>query len=645
MDMDLNLENFVVKLKSVRFPFSISVKVILPYLILTLAVAVTGAYVVTKLVANSLHERLTNQLLEAGRVVSDSMVRQEIKHLEIARIIVYTQGLGQALTRHDAEQVNAFVQPVAVSMGIENIIIVDAQGKEILHILQQTESAPQRLQEDTGAGGLPMIQEYLGATELDLPPKRALAKHPVNQLFYYYTFVPIYQEQQIAGVVVVGTALKTLLPDFKNTALADITFYIQGGQAILTSLSSPGGDSELLSALSLTPEAFTEIISNPNTVTGKSITVYGRLYNLAWGPLRVGNEKIGVFAVALPLNFVLQAGTTSRNTYAFLFSLAMVGVIFTGFSIARLITRPINTLLETSQAIAGGDLNQRTGIRSEDEIGLLAETFDDMTDRLASRTRELEKAYQTLEQMDHTKDTFINVTAHELRTPLTLVKGYTQMLLQKSSEDASLVALSEGILSGTNRMLDIVTSLLDVSRIDSNMLKVVPAQVSLDLIVDQVKQEFQIALTERNLTFEKIGVENLPPIHADPDLLYKTFYHLIMNAIKYTPDGGTINVIGRSFELFENPEVEIVIRDTGIGIDPQHHDLIFEKFFQTGEVLFHSSGKTKFKGGGPGLGLAIARGIVQAHGGKIWVESPKYDEEELPGSKFFIRLPIQGMAV
>jgi signal transduction histidine kinase len=79
---------------------------------------------------------------------------------------------------------------------------------------------------------------------------------------------------------------------------------------------------------------------------------------------------------------------------------------------------------------------------------------------------------------------------------------------------------------------------------------------------------------------------------------------------------------------------------TGIGIDPQHHELVFEKFFQTGEVLLHSSGKTKFKGGGPGLGLAISRGIVNAHHGRIWLESPKHDEDTCPGTTVFIRLPL-----
>jgi len=117
----------------------------------------------------------------------------------------------------------------------------------------------------------------------------------------------------------------------------------------------------------------------------------------------------------------------------------------------------------------------------------------------------------------------------------------------------------------------------------------------------------------------------------------------VMNAIKYTPDGGKVTISGYPVDQgdtrFPDGGVEVVVGDTGIGIDPRFKDLIFTKFYQTGELALHSSGKTKFKGGGPGLGLAIVRGIVQAHGGLVWAESPGYDEEKNPGSNFHVILP------
>jgi signal transduction histidine kinase len=116
---------------------------------------------------------------------------------------------------------------------------------------------------------------------------------------------------------------------------------------------------------------------------------------------------------------------------------------------------------------------------------------------------------------------------------------------------------------------------------------------------------------------------------------------VIANAIKFTPDGGSIHISAQAVNG-DGPEkmCEIRVRDTGIGIDPANHTIVFEKLYQLGKVELHSSGRTKFKGGGPGLGLAIAAGIVKSHKGRIWVESPGYDEEKLPGSTFIIQIPV-----
>ena len=138
------------------------------------------------------------------------------------------------------------------------------------------------------------------------------------------------------------------------------------------------------------------------------------------------------------------------------------------------------------------------------------------------------------------------------------------------------------------------------------------------------------------------GIDELPSIHADFKRLVQTFTNIIGNAIKYTPDYGGITIEARVIPSHEvdDDHVEISVSDSGIGIDPKFHDLIFEKFFRIGDPQLHSTGSTKFKGAGPGLGLPIARGVIEAHGGRIWVESMGEDETRLPGSKFYITLPI-----
>jgi signal transduction histidine kinase len=144
------------------------------------------------------------------------------------------------------------------------------------------------------------------------------------------------------------------------------------------------------------------------------------------------------------------------------------------------------------------------------------------------------------------------------------------------------------------------------------------------------------AVRQRKLMVSARNLRDLPTIMGDESRLVQAFRNIILNAIKYTPDGGRIDIRG---EAREN-EVIVSISDTGIGIDPSLHSLIFEKFFRAQDPNYHSTGTTKFMGAGPGLGLTIARGVVMAHGGRIWVESPGYDPEKCPGSTFYILLPL-----
>jgi signal transduction histidine kinase len=269
----------------------------------------------------------------------------------------------------------------------------------------------------------------------------------------------------------------------------------------------------------------------------------------------------------------------------------------------------------------------------------------DLESLVRQRTEALQQAYDQLERMDRAKSDFINVTSHELRTPLTLLRGYGQMLAEDSlvKQNGKFLAMVNGILSGFTRLHEIVDSMLDVAKIDSQTLDLHTTPISMVTLLRFVCEGQKIALEERRLTLVE-DFQEMPPIEADLDALLKVFYQLIANAIKYTPDGGRIILSGRPLIPGEMslPEggVEIVISDTGIGIDPKARELIFTKFYQTGEVSLHSTGKTKFKGGGPGLGLSIAKGIVEAHGGLIWVESPGYDEISCPGSQFHVVLPL-----
>ena len=259
--------------------------------------------------------------------------------------------------------------------------------------------------------------------------------------------------------------------------------------------------------------------------------------------------------------------------------------------------------------------------------------------------RQLQQAIFQLEKMDQTKSDFISVSSHELRTPLTVMRGYAEMLLEdpEMQNQTGQFKMIKGIHSGIMRLNEVVESMLDVASIDARSLELNKQAISAYHVINSVCNNLKSVFAERKIRLTLENLRDLPTIDADADLLAKVFYQLITNAIKFTPDNGLLTISGVVVSPrqmgFAQGAVEIVIADTGIGIEPSNLELIFRKFFQTGKVALHSSGKTKFKGSGSGLGLAIAKGIIEAHNGKIWAESKGLNEETLPGSQFHVVIP------
>jgi signal transduction histidine kinase len=263
----------------------------------------------------------------------------------------------------------------------------------------------------------------------------------------------------------------------------------------------------------------------------------------------------------------------------------------------------------------------------------------EMEARVTYITNELDQVQQKLEKLDRSKSNFISVAAHELKTPLTLIEGYASMIrdIVAQSGNQQIDTLLVGINIGIQRLREIIDDMIDVSVIDNDLLSLNMQPIWLNHIFELLQHDLEGVIKERHLTLEiKEFLGSAVWIYADSERLFQGFHNVLLNAIKYTPDNGRITIDGRTLPGF----IEIIFTDTGIGISPENQTLIFRKFSQSGPSL-HSSGKTKFKGGGPGLGLPITRGIIEAHGGTIWVESPGYDEDKCPGSTFHVLIPAR----
>ena len=284
----------------------------------------------------------------------------------------------------------------------------------------------------------------------------------------------------------------------------------------------------------------------------------------------------------------------------------------------------------------------------------LVEEIERKFEELSTVHSELSAMHERLQRLDQAKTDFISIASHELRTPLTMVHVYTDMLRTHPNlaNDESLTEMMEGLRKGVNRLNDIINDMISIVKVELATLDLAYTPLSVRAVIAPVVKDVTPAIEERNLELTVNVSEDLPYVVGDDAQLYQVFSRLISNAIKYTPDHGKI-IVSATVHQGDKPLphdseqtiartdqfIEIAVADTGIGINKEDQTNIFEKFFTVEDVSLHSTGKTQFRGGGPGLGLTIAKGIVEAHGGRIWVESDGYNPDTTPGSTFYILLP------
>lgn len=259
----------------------------------------------------------------------------------------------------------------------------------------------------------------------------------------------------------------------------------------------------------------------------------------------------------------------------------------------------------------------------------------------------LEDAKEQMEKLDAVKTDFVTIASHELRTPLAQIRGYTDIMDALNEGGAldqdKMTGLVSNLRKATERMEELITAMLDVSQLDVNAMDLHFTQTSLESVMRMAIEPLTDAIRQRKLTLAARGLRGLPVVQADLQRLVQAFRNIVVNAIKFTPDGGKIDITAE-VQTAEHPgeqdHILVTIKDTGVGIAKENLELIFRKFYRAYDPGLHSTGTYKFMGAGPGLGLTIAQGVVEGHGGKIWAESPGHDMQACPGSTFYVLLPM-----
>lgn len=308
----------------------------------------------------------------------------------------------------------------------------------------------------------------------------------------------------------------------------------------------------------------------------------------------------------------------------------------------------LNKPIDIDQLVTEIARHLETGHRDEEEVTqreyYLKEQNLALIEELERKFAELQSAYERLKHLEQAKSDFISVASHELRTPLTVIHSYTQMLesLPSIQDDEVARDMLAGVAKGTTRLREIIGDMVSVIRMELTERNFEFAPVSVRNIIKSIEKDHAKIVAERSITLETNVTKDLPMVNGDFKQIQSAFARIVGNAIKYTPDSGRIQISAR---LLAEPGtdgqmfVEIVVADEGVGIDLDKQKLIFDKFSTAENVALHSTSQTQFMGGGAGLGLTIAKGIIESHNGRIWVESDGYDPDNLPGSKFFVLLP------
>ena len=612
---------------------SLRAKLVVPYLLLTLATALIGMFIITRLVASTLRERFANQLLEASRVAADTIVRHERTHLEELRLMTFTQGVGAALEDVDEGRLQDLLFPLVLNDSVHSLTVASADGQELLSLVQDPSSGEYLVSRGADLTNLELLAKPLRGEEDELGDKYASL---VTTIYgpYLFTAGPVRGGAgEVLGALMTGTRLHTLAEDLKAQVLADIIILDPSGGLMATTLAEPD---EGYAAISLAPYDVAYL------GVGKTIEVelYGRLYQIYFAPLEVRKDMVGVLGVVLPSNFIVTTESVSRNVFSVLFSMGTLGVILIGLFLASRISNPIVRIRDVSLAVAAGDLDQRTGIRGRDEVGQMAAVFDLMTFRLRRRTAQAARLHaEAVQRSNELADANVRLQqaqqqllqseklaavgqlaagiVHDIKNPLAVISGLTEELQESAGADSDFALQLKQIRENAVRASGIVTDLLKFAR-----------QSNPEMRHQDVWETVRTAVRLNDYVVRRANVKVVMDVAAKPvktlydaQQLEQVLVNLIQNAVQAMPQGGTLTVGVR-----ELPDwIDIDVRDTGVGIPPKNLPRIFDPFFTT-----------KAPGEGTGLGLSVSYGIVAEHKGRIDVRS-----EVGKGSVFTVRLPVR----
>jgi adenylate cyclase len=368
----------------VRAPFveRIAGKIIAPYLVLVLVLAVLATFLVARTIAGTLGDRFANNLLDGGHAANEAMVRIEEEQLQALRLITNTVGIGEALASRDPSTLEALLIPIQVNGQLHLVDVVAMDGSLVVAVRAEGQGQNATSLVDPALGSSPLAQRVLAGTSDALGDKFtdvvATSWGPA-----LYSAAPLRENGTIIGAVLVGTPLDSVLARLARESQANLTLYAADGRLLLTTLPVVGQETEVMLPQTLAAQ----VLAEPPTLARRGLTIGARPYQELVGSVEVRAHPLLPLGVAVRVSAIQQAVATSSATLVGLFCAVILLVLAVGVALARAITRPLGALVDATERVSAGDLTPEVQITSRDEAGRLSRSFNHMVAGLRERER------------------------------------------------------------------------------------------------------------------------------------------------------------------------------------------------------------------------------------------------------------------
>lgn len=616
---------------------SLIYKLLIPSLVLVLLVGITGVFLiaggVSQRARTALNEELSVRWVNARIFLSD----RERYLLDSVRFAANLEGMANAVAAGDKEAVRRLADSVrTLQTDLNFLVITDRMGAGLVEIEgRDIATGDPPVSDGTDWSGTSFVGNVLNGL-VDFLGDKWVGFIKVGGRDLFAVAGPIRTgPDAVAGAAIAGFRLDDLIQSATGIAFAEGPGEQAAGTTGLALFESTGGR---LSAAGLlaSPARPTSVGLSGSLIRYEERTGPEEAATL-YRPFTVREQVAGTLAVSLPTAPVKASIRRTAIQFAALLGVAILAAVGIGYVITSGILAQTRKLLEANRDFGRGSLGSRAQVLGHDEMGELAQGFNQMAEelqssyeeleqRVAQRTRELEKLYEEVRHSSQVRADFFAAMSHEFRTPLMVIGGHAEMLLDPDQRPSGAWKRDFGqtIKGSVGYLLRIVDDILSLARMEAGRLEIDLQEVSLAEVVAELRPTIDPLARQGGLGLSVHLDADLPQVRADPARLKDILLNLIANAVKYTEPGGKV-VLSVAAAA---GQVEVSVADTGLGIPPTERDSLFRPF--------HRVKGTRPVRGEPssGLGLALTKGLVEAQGGEI-----TFISTEGEGTTFTFTLP------